>query len=675
MLVFLLAISLAGCNDGAKTSGKKSGSSKSGGSVQNKDLFNIAIDSLNQFEQFQTAAVQGEINQKLAELAKKAAASAGDKESTLLAAWPQSDTLQQRIVDRLNRWIREQPPIQWKPDAMLAELPEPLRNLPPAASLDQRDLGLFDAYYLLEAVYLRDISLSARGKSIDDLSRAKNLFDWMIRNIQLDKDSPDRIPQFPWETIFFGHGSAEERDWVFVLLLRQQGLDAAVLAIEKDDDSPPKPWCVAVRIGDKAYLFDLEYGLAIPGPTGFQKNDRGQLDITPATLDQLASDESLLKRMSADADHPYKVAADDLKNVVALVEASPAALSRRMKIVESHLPGNQKMIVSASASEQAERWKSTPGVAAARLWQLPYETIRRRSELTPLQVASILNSFLPFYAMPSDLLHREEVLDKAAEKPADKLDIYHGAAAEKDNKKPQNAFDPMQDTDLQKAVRIQKSLSRFSATYAAPLYKGRVMQLKGKVVETGGDAGALAYYQMSRPSEDQLRQLQIKLLEEFVKASLPGKDMTPEEQEKLFKQVMDAILTGEEPGDKNVAAFAQSVQEGCEPFIRAQIALIVAGKLDASYWLGLVTFERGDYQTAIDYFYTRTLQAYPDGPWTFGARYNFGRTAEAMGKYAEAAKMFRSAAPAPDAPGQLLRAKWLEELNEKKADAEKAEEK
>ena len=95
------------------------------------------------------------------------------------------------------------------------------------------------------------------------------------------------------------------------------------------------------------------------------------------------------------------------------------------------------------------------------------------------------------------------------------------------------------------------------------------------------------------------------------------------------------------------------------------MALIQRGKMDASYWLGLVTFERGSYPQAGDYFGKRTLLAWPDGPWTTGAIYNLGRTLEAEGEFDQAVKVYRSYA---GAPGQLLRAKWLKEANEKKAE-------
>ena len=60
---------------------------------------------------------------------------------------------------------------------------------------------------------------------------ARSLFDWTIRNIQADDDSPDRVPQVPWETLFLGHGTKWERAWTYILLLRQRGIDAALLAV------------------------------------------------------------------------------------------------------------------------------------------------------------------------------------------------------------------------------------------------------------------------------------------------------------------------------------------------------------------------------------------------------------------------------------------------------------
>ena len=85
------------------------------------------------------------------------------------------------------------------------------------------------------------------------------------------------------------------------------------------------------------------------------------------------------------------------------------------------------------------------------------------------------------------------------------------------------------------------------------------------------------------------------------------------------------------------------------------------GKQDASFWLGLVAFEQGNYASAIDYFSKRTLAAMPGGPWTHAARYNLARTYEASGRRQEAIREYRADGKSPSRYGNLLRARWLEE--------------
>jgi len=87
------------------------------------------------------------------------------------------------------------------------------------------------------------------------------------------------------------------------------------------------------------------------------------------------ADPALLKRLDIDSKKTYPVKQADLRNLAALVEASPAALSYRMKLIESRLAGKQKMALTASATAQAEHWKSVPGIGHTELWLMPYETI------------------------------------------------------------------------------------------------------------------------------------------------------------------------------------------------------------------------------------------------------------------------------------------------------------
>ena len=195
--------------------------------VNREELLPYAIDNLNRTEEFSSEAA---IEQTLQRLKTLDASKPEDIKDTLLLAWPEPEMLRQ-VVDRLNQWIRAQaPPADWKSDPMLAALPKPLADLPLVKNLDQSELGRFDGYALQEAVLMRDAALWARGSAQDDLERAKSLFDWTVRNIQIEPITADWMPQFPWETLLFGRGTAEDRAWVFILLARQQGIDAAVLA-------------------------------------------------------------------------------------------------------------------------------------------------------------------------------------------------------------------------------------------------------------------------------------------------------------------------------------------------------------------------------------------------------------------------------------------------------------
>ncbi len=137
----------------------------------------------------------------------------------------------------------------------------------------------------------------------------------------------------PWETLFLGHGTALERAWTYILLLRQCNIDAAVLALPESSSNKSKPelrpWCVAVLIGEKdkkLYLFEPALGLPIPADKGLTAGKAGQLEIMPATLDQIVAAPKHLEQMAVGPDAPYWAAKADIKHAVALVEASPIYL-------------------------------------------------------------------------------------------------------------------------------------------------------------------------------------------------------------------------------------------------------------------------------------------------------------------------------------------------------------
>ncbi len=324
-------------------------------------------------------------------------------------------------VDRLNQWIPTQPPpAGWKLDPMLSKLSKPMADLPQIKNLDRLEFSSFDGFALQEAVWLRDIARWAKGDVIDDLERTKNIFDWTVRNVQIEYESPNWIPRFPWETLWFGRGTAAERAWVFILLLRQLDIDAAVLLIEEGQEatgaersekaetkqgagtkkgtetkkekgenpqgknapeSQPavekkktaktlRSWCVGVLIDGNVYLFDPLLGLPIPAPQGVSLAADGQLAVQPATLAQVAADDQLLRRLDADATHAYGVKASQLARVTAMFEASPPYLARRMTMLESQLTGakngfNRFAVVAGPTVEGGQAHSRCAAVAVA----------------------------------------------------------------------------------------------------------------------------------------------------------------------------------------------------------------------------------------------------------------------------------------------------------------------
>ena len=239
IFIAALLLLIAGCGENnASDKGEQPEAAGSGQSDQiasgqfREELLDYAIDNLNRVDEFGSARIAPQINRRFVELRQAANKGAKRAPNSLLSAWPEPEMLRQ-ITDRLNQWMRVQPPpAKWQVDPLVASLPEPLGDLPQVKDLARMEFTRFDGYALQGDAWLRNVANWAKGDVIDDLERAKNLFDWTVRNIQLDDYSPDRPPLFPWETLLFGRGTATERAWTFILLLRQLDIDAALLAVE-----------------------------------------------------------------------------------------------------------------------------------------------------------------------------------------------------------------------------------------------------------------------------------------------------------------------------------------------------------------------------------------------------------------------------------------------------------
>jgi tetratricopeptide (TPR) repeat protein len=324
----------------------------------------------------------------------------------------------------LNRWIENATDdVTWREDPMIADLPENLRSIPPMETLDKREFTADEVRYLQQASWARSISQwliqqddpspiddwlqeleQAKGEPhAYDVKVAAKLFDWTVRNVQLDalrpepqsdagqdsdgQSSPAMSPllaatpgpgytSFPWQTLLFGSGDAWQRSRAFILLCRQQQIDVVMLALD-GEDAMPKPWLPAVLVDDQMYLFDPALGLPLPGQGG----------VGIATLEQVLADNRLLGDLSIGSDYPYEPAELDLDRLVALIDASHEALSYRMKAFTKKVGEGEPLFLSVDATQLAERVRRESKISNVQLWQVPFQTwiyrkaLARRAEV------------------------------------------------------------------------------------------------------------------------------------------------------------------------------------------------------------------------------------------------------------------------------------------------------
>lgn len=308
-----------------------------------------------------------------------------------------------QVFDRLNQWIHGitlaggDAAAGWKLDPLYETLPAELRSV---ALPDTLASSVFDAAEDVPALrdqrWLADIAATARGDAIDDLAVARNLFAWCVRSLAIVSDPPlvpsEANPGSRWfspgEVLLAGRASAAQRAWIFLELLRHAGLEGVMLATGDAAAGDLRPWLPALVSEGEAYLFEPLYGLPVPGPGG----------AGVATARQAATDPTVLAALSL-PDRPYPVQAADAAKLSVLVPATPAALARRMHLLDGELSGGGKIDLAIVASDLgAAALAALPGTPAAeriRIWTFPWETLRRRRAGTAAVSAAAARELAP----------------------------------------------------------------------------------------------------------------------------------------------------------------------------------------------------------------------------------------------------------------------------------------
>ena len=162
-----------------------------------------------------------------------------------------------------------------------------------------------------------------------------------------------------------------------------------------------------------------------------------------------------------------------------------------------------------------------------------------------------------------------------------------------------------------------------------PLFAARTLHFRGQFENTDEQVGARAMYLESRIPDRDIQKLAMAALQ-----NRPSHGGPPDENSE--QEIQDA---------ENAQQAAANI-----------VYLLRRTKQNASYWLGTLAMDLGNYDVAVDFFQKRVLEGDSMTIWTSGATFNMGRSLEALCRsesatalLEKAVKVFRSDLDSPSA--------------------------
>ena len=181
------------------------------------------------------------------------------------------------------------------------------------------------------------VTAAIEGKK-NDRDRATAAFYYCMNNIDLVPDAKNALPLGPYEICVIGSGSAKQRAWVFIDLMRQLRIDAVLFEAAK-----PAPYklLVGVLLEDKIYLYDPVLGMPVPSPD--QPADTIQIQI-PATFAEVQKDPALLKNLYGKYAES-RLSAEELKTAQVEIIGRSCEWASRMRRLEDSLSRKQTFVL------------------------------------------------------------------------------------------------------------------------------------------------------------------------------------------------------------------------------------------------------------------------------------------------------------------------------------------
>lgn len=208
-----------------------------------------------------------------------------------------------------------------------------------------------DATHARDAIWAQQTvsNLRTRDKTLE--TRVFGLFYYTIHTVQLASDSVGGLPLPPYESAFFGRGSAADRAWVFATLLHELKIPTAVVRLpennepDSSDDEPEsdsKVRLIAVLLDGKLHLFDVVLGLPVPSLAENNDSDSTALPQNAANLSEATSNDNVFRQLDSESE-PYPVTADGLQQATLEIIGDTTLWSRRMEGLSEALTGDQSV--------------------------------------------------------------------------------------------------------------------------------------------------------------------------------------------------------------------------------------------------------------------------------------------------------------------------------------------
>lgn len=303
-------------------------------------------------------------------------------------------------IYNFNQWIeKHDDDPQWVTPSLLGALPIHLAGTGLANNVGAKRFFPPDVNYLQEMVWISQIASWVQANEVDHrkiwdgyipeslagderqkLQSVLRMFDWTVRNIQLEPllEYPS-VPEGETRTapelglpgpgysmavrdiLVFGKGDWWQRSRILALLARQVDVPVILLGLPAEFGEAKQPWLTACLIGDQLYLLDVEDGLpvmtedgsAIASLRGLRQNQAYAATLLPGSIES-----------GVEA---------TLNGLVGLIEADVMSVSHRMAILEKYLTGQRQMKLITAPNTLSRELRTNHAIAKSEIWVPTYE--------------------------------------------------------------------------------------------------------------------------------------------------------------------------------------------------------------------------------------------------------------------------------------------------------------